>query len=464
MPKIDAIAYWPPKDRAYFFSGSNYVRYRLSGGEKAEGKVSLTEHYWTGLAFEDRIDAAVTVEPEGLVYFFRGDQFVPYRISSGDDEGALDQPRPIVSRYPGLPPQYQRDLDTVLYWPNNGRLYFFKEGLYLACDPVSGAPLQAERKIADGWTSLNFDRIDAAFVGKRDRAYFFRGEEYVAYSVSEDTVVGSARPWKDRWPAQRSSPDEKTLWELLSEGAGIPDFTLGVLPRLSFWQDLDPMTYPAAEVAEAREQRIGFANLAAMQAVAMSAFTDQRHYEGRQRGPIGPTAFRAGRDITEAIVNAAGATGQKVDRVHIFGHSNGADGLYGEHHEKPMGLYRTQFRDGLDATDPMEQQARVIDEIPKVALASDVVFLLHGCKMAEGGDNFARELCEFLTTGQAALDDAVVYAHDHSVACGQNSDWIRYSKSRPTGEAATMPAAIYHEFSAAENAAVDAVNRRVFVR
>ena len=41
MHKIDAIIYWPPKDKAYFFRGSNYVRYRLSGGERAEEKVAL---------------------------------------------------------------------------------------------------------------------------------------------------------------------------------------------------------------------------------------------------------------------------------------------------------------------------------------------------------------------------------------------------------------------------------------
>jgi hypothetical protein len=54
MPKINPIAYRPPQDKAYFFRGPNYVRYRLSEGEKAEEKVSLTERRSTGLAFGDR--------------------------------------------------------------------------------------------------------------------------------------------------------------------------------------------------------------------------------------------------------------------------------------------------------------------------------------------------------------------------------------------------------------------------
>jgi hypothetical protein len=148
--------------------------------KKAEEKVSLREHRWINLAFEDGIDAAATVEPEevadidkpflggskGLVYFFRDDLLVPYRISK-NNEGAVDQSHPIVTRYPHLPPKYQRHLDAVLYWPKNKRLYFFKEGSYLACEPKRGAPLQEERSLPGGWTNLPFEGIDAAFVGKR---------------------------------------------------------------------------------------------------------------------------------------------------------------------------------------------------------------------------------------------------------------------------------------------------------
>jgi hypothetical protein len=197
----------------------------------------------------------------------------------------------------------------------------------------------------------------------------------------------------------------------------------------------------------------------------MKAFTDGRHYEGRQVGHIGPTAFRAGRDIVESIVNAHGATGRKVDRIHVFGHSNGANGLYGEDHEKQTGLYRSSFKDWRDQTvDSEEIHARVISEIPKEDLAPDVVFVLHGCRMAEGGDSFARELCMFLTTGQPLLADAAVYAHAHSAACGQNIDWIRYSQVKPKGESVTMPPDVYHEFSATENVTVDAISRTVFAR
>jgi hypothetical protein len=206
--KIDAIVYWPPTNKAYFFRRANYVRYRLGDGERAEERVSLRQHHWKGLAFEDHIDAAATVEPEELVYFFREDMFVPYRISpESSQERALDQPRQIGSRYPNLPTNYQRDLDAVLYWPN-GRLYFFKEGFYLACDPNTGAPLQSERRIAEGWTGVNFDRIDAAFLGNRGKAYFFRGDQYVVYSVKDSQAIGAARAWKDHW-------DNGRLWTML---------------------------------------------------------------------------------------------------------------------------------------------------------------------------------------------------------------------------------------------------------
>ena len=80
------------------------MSYRLGGGEKAEEKASLAEHRRKGLGFEDRIDTAATLGPEELVYFFRNDMLVPYRISANaEEESALAQPSAVVTRYPLLP-------------------------------------------------------------------------------------------------------------------------------------------------------------------------------------------------------------------------------------------------------------------------------------------------------------------------------------------------------------------------
>jgi Hemopexin len=368
MPSIDAIVYWPLTDKAYFFRGSDYVRYRLGGGgEKAEEKVSLREHRWTGLAFEDRIDAAATVERDNQVYFFRGDRFVPYRIARRDDEGALGQPVPIAARFPALPPHYQRDLDAVLFWPDNGRLYFFKGGAYLDCDPVSGLPLQSERALPGDWNGLPFDRIDAAFVGKRGKAYFFRGEHYVAYSVGEDKTTGPAQPWKDHWPARRSSPGEKSLWELLSETPDVPQPSArparAIKPKLALYQDIESKPV----------DRQGFLNLATAKAKQIGAIGDPR-FEPGFTPQVGPTRYRTGEDLVTRVADAARCLAQPVDEIWIYGHG-GPRGIFSAYNTF-RGLY---VRMSLLAKEDMEASARTVLDVPTEMMAPNVVIIFASC-------------------------------------------------------------------------------------
>jgi hypothetical protein len=233
------------------------------------------------------------------------------------------------------------------------------------------------------------------------------------------------------------------------------------LPNVSLWQDLDPHTYPPNEQHRVAEERIGFANLASMQASAMMAHSDGRYYGNPvPHVPIGASPYRSGADIIEALERAYLETGRPISRVHVFGHSDGGAGLYGENHTKQMGLYRSQFRAWRSGTsDPDERLARLVDELPRRNLAVDIVVVLHGCKMASGDDNFARELFAFLFAGSPSLTDARVFAHGHSAACGQNHDWIEFNARNPTGAASSMTPSIYREFTAIENAAADAMNR-----
>ena len=265
-----------------------------------------------------------------------------------------------MERYSLLPPKYQRDLDTVLFWPN-GRLYFFKEGFYLACDPVNGAPLQAERKIADGWAGLNFDRIDAAFVGEHGRGYFFRGEEYAAYSVSDDKALGTAQPWKDHWPALRGSPDEKTLWELLSEDrSDVPP--PGIRAKLSFFQDVE--TKPV--------DRLGFLNLAAEKGNRIGAIADPRFPDCGLE--VGPTPYRTGEDIVNRIADAAKCLKTPVDEIWLFCHG-GPRGIFSAY-ETYRGLY---VRWALLAPEDQQLGARTVWDVPTENMATNVVIVFASC-------------------------------------------------------------------------------------
>src|SRR5262245_15524731 len=197
MTRIDAISYWPPTDKAYFFRGAQYVRYRMARTEGAEELIGLDKGYWKGLEIRSDLDAAATAEPLNVVYLFKGDRVVEYSISP---EGAVP-PRPIADAFPGLPAGFGRDPDTVLYWPPNGKLYFFKGARYLRYNLDQREP-EGEDEIAKQWRGLSFTDIDASLVGARGKAYFFKGDEYITYSVvaKNDRALHTPRPWAVRWP------------------------------------------------------------------------------------------------------------------------------------------------------------------------------------------------------------------------------------------------------------------------
>ncbi len=205
--KIDAIAYWPPTNKAYFFREASYVRYRMSrdathASEGAETVTDLKEGYWKSLAFDSSMDAVATVYPranprEQVLYFFKGSEYVTYSIA---DDVALHEPKPIVEKFPGLPPGFHRDLDVVLYWPPNGKMYFFKGDSYIRYNLEKSVPENPPSKIVENWPGLVFTEIDACLIGKKGIGYFFKGDQYIRYSLELDRAMGPPALIDAKWP------------------------------------------------------------------------------------------------------------------------------------------------------------------------------------------------------------------------------------------------------------------------
>lgn len=450
---IDAAVVWP-NGKAYFFQEDQYVRYDVGADRADAGYPLKTSDHWPGLSF-DRIDAAV-VWPNGKAYFFRGSKYIRYDIAA--DRADSGYPLEIAGHWPGL---FASGIDAALM----GRryAYFFKGDEYITYDVAQDRSVAGPRPWHPRWPGLAFDRIDAAINWGNGKAYFFRGAHYIRYSLSADRAdPGYPLRIADHWPGLTSQTPMQT-----DEMPGSSDSLAGsVQPRLSFWQDLDATTYPVDRRTQTSEDRLGFANLATMQALRIQACAGSRYYGGTKFASIGPAGYRTGADIIEMIVRANRVTGRRIDRIHLFGHSGGDNGIYGEHREKRLGLYRSEFRQWRDTTnDPRERTAaKLVDELPKNLLADNLVVVLHGCKMATGIDNFARELFTFLSTGSPALAGVRIFGHRDSAAAEQNKDWIEFSAQHPTGTRTQMPAGIYRGFSATENAAVDAVNRQILKR
>ena len=96
---IDAGVVWP-NGKAYFFKGSNYIRYDIKTDRADAGYPQPIKDNWPGFpaSFATGIDRAVMWN-NGKAYFFKGSEYIRYDIASDKtDEG----PVPIAGHWPGL--------------------------------------------------------------------------------------------------------------------------------------------------------------------------------------------------------------------------------------------------------------------------------------------------------------------------------------------------------------------------
>jgi len=133
---IDAAVNWG-NGKAYFFKSDSYVKVDIASGE-VEGTASLIVDNWAGMdeaGFGQDIDAAINYG-DGTVYFFKGENYVPYSIEKDQVDGAVGS---IVGW--GLPEGFQSDLDAVFNW-GAATLYFVKGDKYVIYDteaPFAGS-------------------------------------------------------------------------------------------------------------------------------------------------------------------------------------------------------------------------------------------------------------------------------------------------------------------------------------
>jgi phosphatidylserine/phosphatidylglycerophosphate/cardiolipin synthase-like enzyme len=218
---IDAALLWPD-GHAYFFKGNHCLRYSMDPTNPgAKDKPLLISQYWPGLSFT-KIDAAM-VGAKGKAYFFSASEYVTYSVADRPAAArALHAPRSIGKHWHKLPPGWDRDLDAALFWPPNGKAYFFKGGKYIRYDMSADHVDQGEKAILPAWPGLVFPRIDAAFADNIGTAWFFRGNQSIAYqSIQPEGALGPPETIDQKsWPglsfasapaSQGSSPGPTTV-------------------------------------------------------------------------------------------------------------------------------------------------------------------------------------------------------------------------------------------------------------
>jgi len=146
-----------------------------------------------------------------------------------------------------------------------------------------------------------------------------------------------------------------------------------------------------------------------------------------EKASYGPVPYSTGEEIVNTISKVYSCTGSKLKEMHIFSHG-GSGGIYGGDFEQH----------GLYSEGPEEVQreggGRNVTDIPTEALATDAMFVFHGCSTAAGEDSFAQKTAEAIL---GTSPKAKVYGHYLSGVCGRDSDWKEFSKKSPKGKKTT---------------------------
>ncbi|NHB94132.1 fucose-binding lectin II [Photorhabdus cinerea] len=111
-------------------------------------------------------------------------------------------PQPTSNDWPGLPIEFQRNIDDVINL--NGYLYFFKGSQYLKFDIAKAQVSEGPKHIIEGWPGLKgteFENgIDAATEWvdtTQDIVCFFKGRDCIDYTVSSHKI--SQKTISARW-------------------------------------------------------------------------------------------------------------------------------------------------------------------------------------------------------------------------------------------------------------------------
>lgn len=232
--RIDAVLDHPNGGKAYFFLGSEYIRYDLATDRAEPGYPRPIAGNWQGLFTRD-IDAAVRTS-KTQAHFFSGSQYTLYDLDK--DKAAAGYPVPIADAWPGL---WSEDIDAALN-PGNGKIYFFKGAEYIRWDIANRAVDEGfPALIVDGWPGLWAEDIDAALWTGSGKIYFFSWDEYLRYDWARDEA-------DDGYPLNRTF-NWPGLWDI-DEGSGRPGARLPT--------DVAELLreYPSATEIAARKARV----------------------------------------------------------------------------------------------------------------------------------------------------------------------------------------------------------------
>ena len=114
---MTCVTWGQGSDKVYFFRGSEYLRYDIPSDQVDPGYPAPILGNWPGWpVYWDYVDAAINWG-NGKAYFFRGSEYLRYDIAS--DQVDPGYPAPILGNWPGWP-DYWNYTDAAVRWGLDG--------------------------------------------------------------------------------------------------------------------------------------------------------------------------------------------------------------------------------------------------------------------------------------------------------------------------------------------------------
>lgn len=189
MSKIDAAVYIAHLDQLFVFNEDHYLRYSDMYVGYDENYPAPTSAGFKGVPLEFKVpaEAVLYLDQVNMTLFISGGKCIAW----ANDE--TTQIHPLEDIFPNMPPDFYEGLDAAVWMEDDNRIYFFKGDQFVAFKPLVGSsPVLGPLAIGGGhWPGLpsHFQSdVDAVTVDQHSKIYFFKGKEYVRFSKRQDGV------------------------------------------------------------------------------------------------------------------------------------------------------------------------------------------------------------------------------------------------------------------------------------